>query len=141
MSTDNLHFLSLLARSEYEVGVIEEAVHNIGLVFHAVVRHFPLAVFAYHEQHGRFAVFKLGRHLNVRLCAVVEHTDRPDVLIAAADRVIEIDLFDSDHRGRHFRRVFLLLRQRLLLCQLLLPLAGIVFRVREGNAGDVVFWF
>src|ERR1017187_5886118 len=96
VSMADLHFLGLLTRSEYEVRAIEEAVHNIGLVFHAVVRHFALAVFAQYEQHGRFAMLDLRRHLNVGLCAVVEYTDRPDVLIASADRVIEVHLLDAE---------------------------------------------
>ena len=128
VSTADLHFLCLLARSEHEVRMIEEAVHDIGLVFHAVVRHFALAVFAQYEQHGRFAMLELCRHLNVGLCAVVEHTDRPDVFIASADRVIEVDLLDGDYSGRNFRCVFFLFRQSLLLCQLAVATCGCCHR-------------
>src|ERR1035438_1377303 len=78
VSTANLHFLGLLARSKYEVGAIEQAVHDVRLIFHAVVRHLPLAVLTHHQQHGRFAVFELGRHLDVGLRTVVEHAQGPD---------------------------------------------------------------
>ena len=85
VSTADLHFLSLLARSEHEVRAIKETVHDIGLILHAVVRHLAFAVFAHDQQHRGFPMLKLRRHLNVGLRAVVEHTDGPDVLVAAAD--------------------------------------------------------
>ena len=84
-------------------------------------------------------MLQLRRHLNVGLCTVVEHPHRPDVLVAATDRVIEVHLLDCDHCGRNLRRVLLLLRESLLGCQLLLPLARVVPGVREGDARHVVF--
>ena len=61
------------------------------------------------------AVLKLRRHLDVGLCTVIEHAHRPDVLVAAADRVIEVDLLDGEYGGRYISCMFFLLRQGLLL--------------------------
>src|ERR1700722_16097752 len=63
------------------------------------------------------------------------------MLISTPDRVIEVDLFDGDHCGWHFRGVFLLLRQGLLSRELLLPFAGIVLGIRKSDARDIVFRF
>src|SRR5580700_5746292 len=114
VSTADPHFLSLFTRSEHEVCAIKQSIHDVGLIFHPVVRHLAFAVLSEDKQHGRFTVLQLGRHLDVGLCAVVKDAHGPEVFIAAADRVIEVDFFYGDHRWRYVRRMFLLFRQSLL---------------------------
>ena len=47
MSTTDLHFLGFLTLSKHEVRAVKETVHDVGLIFHPVVRHFPLSIVAH----------------------------------------------------------------------------------------------
>jgi hypothetical protein len=75
--------------------VIEQAVHDVGLVLHAVVRHFAFAIGADDEQHWRLPMLDLGRHLDIRLCAIVKDAARTNVVVATLDSVIEIQFVGS----------------------------------------------
>src|SRR5208283_5155364 len=70
--TSDLHFLGLLSGAENELHVIEQPVHNVQLILHAVVDHLALAILADDNERRRLAILHAGRHLDVRFGAVVE---------------------------------------------------------------------
>src|SRR6266568_593643 len=88
--TDDLHSLSLLARSKNQLRVIEQAVHYVRPLLYAVVRHLAFAITAENHQRGRFAILQFQGHLDVGLRAVIEHAKGPDVFGSTGDLVAEV---------------------------------------------------
>src|SRR5208283_6128462 len=64
--TGDLHFLGLLPGTENELRAIEQPVHNVQLILHAVVDHLALAILADDNERRRLAILHAGRHLDVR---------------------------------------------------------------------------
>src|SRR5215469_1839072 len=139
LSTSDLHFLSFLSGAENEIGAIEQAIYDIGLLLDAIVRHLSLAVAANHNQGWSFAVLNLRGHLDKGLRPIVKHSHRANVLVAAAHFVVKVHLFNRDHGRQNFLRPSLLLGQRALLGKLLLPCRIVViFRISECKTPHVV---
>src|SRR4051794_37746449 len=95
-ATADLHLLSFLARRQYEICAVKEPINDVGLLAHAVIRHLSLAINAEHDEKRSLAVPHLGWHLDVGLRTVVEHSDRPDVLVAALHGIGEVDFFHGE---------------------------------------------
>src|SRR5579872_6861540 len=108
---------ALFTGPEHQVGPVKQTIHDVRLALDAIVRHLAFAVVADDQQNRRFPVLHLGRHLQVCLFAVVEHSQRPDVLVAAMDVVAEVQALRCHKRWEQLGLLWLpgSLRQHMLL--------------------------
>src|SRR5579884_1899321 len=82
-STGNLHDFGFLAGPEHEARPVEQAINDIHVALHPVVHHLGLVVCVHHDKDRGLAMLHARRHLDVGLCAVIEDTNRTEVLILA----------------------------------------------------------
>ena len=113
--TGNLHFLSFFSGTQDESCPIKQPIHDVGLLPNAVVAHLAFTVGPKNQQHWRFAVLHLARHLDIGLRAIVKDPHRAKVFVPSRHFVVEIHFLDGDHRRRGVGATFRLVLALALL--------------------------
>src|SRR5260370_751558 len=83
----------MLSRSQEQGRSVKETIHNVHVVFHAIVHHLG-TVGSLHYEDGQLAVNRLDRHLDVGLRTIVHNMHGPRRYIAAFDFIIPIHVLE-----------------------------------------------